>query len=328
MIRTLLFDHNMCLQSHGGEEQIRVWHNNPDMVIWVDLFEEAGDTEHTLLTVDFGLHPLAITDAQRTRHPAKIEGFSDNTFMLFKGLSEDTNSIDFNTIQIALFVSDRFLVTRHSGVSDSINKLWEEILDQSENERLSKEKSDPAGLALNLIRFIVNRYLPILLNLENRLEEIEIEFTQNPQDSLLFELIDHKSHLKKMRRIMAYHTVVFEQLKKHEWVGIKSDSAHEINDVYEQLERATSLAGLYHELASDLQDGYISLASHKLNNIVKLLTIITVIFIPLGFLAGLYGMNFEYIPELKSKYGYFILLSVMASIAIGLLVLFKKIKWL
>ena len=85
---------------------------------------------------------------------------------------------------------------------------------------------------------------------------------------------------------------------------------------------------LYHELISDLQDGYISLASHRLNNIVKILTLFTVIFVTLGFLAGLYGMNFEFIPELHYKYSYFVVLGLMATIATVLLVVFKRKEWL
>ena len=98
--------------------------------------------------------------------------------------------------------------------------------------------------------------------------------------------------------------------------------------MYEHQERAGSLASLYYELASDLIDSYISIASHRLNQIMKVLTIITAIFVPLGFLAGIYGMNFENMPELHSRSGYFILLSVMAGIAVTLLAIFRKIRWL
>jgi magnesium transporter len=98
--------------------------------------------------------------------------------------------------------------------------------------------------------------------------------------------------------------------------------------VFEQQERVNSLTTLYYELASDLIDSYISIASHRLNQVMKILTIITAVFIPLGFLAGIYGMNFENMPELHSRNGYFILLGVMASIVLLLLFVFRKIRWL
>jgi len=106
------------------------------------------------------------------------------------------------------------------------------------------------------------------------------------------------------------------------------DLIHLYVDVYEQFDREKSLADLHYGLAADLMDGYISVSSHRLNNIVKILTVVTTIFVPLGFLAGIYGMNFEYMPELQSKGGYFVLLSVMGAIAATALLVFRRIRWL
>lgn len=104
---------------------------------------------------------------------------------------------------------------------------------------------------------------------------------------------------------------------------MRAERIHEIKDVYEHQERANSLATLYYEVASNLIEGYISLASHRLNNIMKILTIVTAIFVPLSFLV-----NFEYMPELKSQRGYYVLLGVMSAIAAILLRVFRKRQWL
>jgi magnesium transporter len=109
--------------------------------------------------------------------------------------------------------------------------------------------------------------------------------------------------------------------------GFSDALEHELNDVFEQQERANSLTTLYYELASDLIESYISIASHRLNQVMKILTIITAVFVPLSFLAGIYGMNFENMPELHSASGYF-LLGVMAGIALLLLFIFRKMRWL
>jgi magnesium transporter len=323
MIRTILFDPSDRTHTQGGEELISIWRDKQNTLIWVDFVDEDPVAESECMKSVFGLHPLAIADAQRTRHPAKIERFDDNTFILLKGLDSETTSTDFGTIQIAIFIGPRFLLTRHSGVSVSIDKLWAEVCDGGQ-----LRARRPDGIAIGLTRYVVDRYLPILLDLEHRLDVLEREMISQPQDTLLFELVEHKSNLKKLRRIMAYHADVFNRLRSQTWPEVGGDREHEINDVFEQLERAASLASLYHELASDLQDGYISLASHKLNNIVKVLTVITVIFVPLSFLAGLYGMNFENIPELHYQYAYYVLISVMVGIAVLLLLVFRKMKWL
>jgi magnesium transporter len=166
------------------------------------------------------------------------------------------------------------------------------------------------------------------LTVESRLEELEEEMITNPRDQLLAELISYKTDLKKFHRVFLYHVQVMSALRKGKFPGIAQEQIHVINDVYEQQERASSLAELYYDTASDLIEGYISVASHRLNNIMKILTIVTAIFVPLSFLAGIYGMNFENMPELKSRQGYFILLGVMGMIALVLLSVFRNKRWL
>ena len=309
----------------GGVELIASWRDHPDSVIWVDLVENQQATEAELLEREFGIHPLAIEDAQRDRHPPKIEAYSDYTFVLLKGLSADSKDIDFDTIQLTLFVGENFLITRHSGPSKSINRLETHLASQSD----VTEYSDLSKLALLLCRFVVDRYLNILLALEPRLEELEELMLERSDDSMLAELIGYKSDLKRLGRFATYHEQLFRSLRDKTFPGFSdSDRTHEIIDVWEQQERTCSLSLLYYETASDLIDGYISIASHRLNQIMKILTIVTAVFVPLSFLAGIYGMNFENMPELHSRSGYFILLGVMLTIATTFLVAFKRMKWL
>jgi magnesium transporter len=307
----------------GGGELVERWKTDERALIWLDLGDEPVGEAGRLLREDFGLHPLAVSDALRERHPPKLEHFGDYTFLLLRGLSAESKDTDFSTIQLALFVGRRFLVTRHSADSPSTDKLWREA-----QENAGRLAASPAVLALRLCRIMVDRYLGILLALEPRLEELEDEILSSPRDELLGELAGYKSSLKKLRRIFAYHQQVFSALRNGEYPLFGTEIVHELNDVYEHQERAVSLSGLYYELAVDLVESYISLASHHLNQIMKVLTIVTVIFVPLSFLAGLYGMNFENIPELHARFGYFILLGVMAGIAVTLLALFRKKRWL
>lgn len=309
----------------GSVELITTWRDHPEAVIWVDLVENQQASEAEFLEHEFGIHPLAIQDAQRDRHPPKIEAFRDYTFILLKGLSADSKDIDFDTIQLALFVGENFLITRHSGASKSINRLEEHLANQND----LTEFSDLSKLALLLCRLVVDRYLNILLALEPRLEELEELMLDHSDDTMLAELIGYKSDLKRLGRFATYHEQLFRSLRDKTFPGFSdSDRTHEVIDVWEHQERACSLSLLYYETASDLIDGYISIASHRLNQIMKILTIITAVFVPLSFLAGIYGMNFENMPELHSRSGYFILLGVMATIATAFLFAFRKMKWL
>jgi magnesium transporter len=322
-MRCMLFEPAGDRLDTGGRELIGRWRSDKRTLLWLDLGDESPEETGRLLREEFGFHPLAVADALRERHPPKLEDFGDYTFLLLRGLSADSNDTDFATIQLALFVGQRFLVTRHSAQSPSTDRLWDEVQGNT-----SSFVAGPAALALRLCRIMVDRYLGILLALEPRLEELEDEILSSPRDELLGELAGYKSSLKKLRRIFAYHQQVFAALKNGASRLFGAPVVHELNDVYEHQERAVSLSALYYELAVDLVESYLSLASHHLNRIMKVLTIVTAVFVPLGFLAGLYGMNFENIPELHARYGYFILLGVMAGIVVVLLMLFRKMRWL
>ena len=323
MIRTILYNRTTDAISIGDIKLLEIWKEEPDSFLWMDFFDHPIESTTQIMHADFGLHLLAIQDTQLTRHPPKIESFSNYTFLMLKGLSAETENFQFSTHQLALFTGERFLVTHHAAPSPSIEQLFKSIEHDREIQcQLSGQ------LALRLCRLIINRYLKILLEIEPRLDELEDEVLQHPQDSILAELLSYKTDLKKFKRIFQYHEFVFMELRRKAFPGFNEQVKHEINDVYEQQERAKSLAELYYELSSDLADGYISVSSHHLNQIMKVLTIVMSIFVPLSFLAGIYGMNFEHMPELHSKSGYFVLLGIMTTIAVTSLIFFRKKKWL
>ncbi|MDF1657553.1 MAG: magnesium/cobalt transporter CorA [Verrucomicrobiales bacterium] len=322
-MKCLLFHPETQELKSGGEELIKSWRASDSATIWVhltgELTKEASDTFRD----SFSLHPLALQDASRDRHPPKLEEFEDHTFLILKTLSEDTKDIDFAAIQNCFFIADRFLVSRSSERCLSIEKLW-----ASEMETPVRFGRGIDSIISRLMRIFMDRYLEILLDLESKLEILEDGLLDKVDDTVLAVVTGYKADLKKLRRIFLYHEQMLRELKEGTFPGFSEACHHELNDVYEQQERASSLTLLYYELCSDLIDGYLSLSSHRLNQIMKVLTIVTVVFVPLGFLAGIYGMNFVNIPELQNRYGYFILLSVMATIATTLLISFRRKRWL
>jgi magnesium transporter len=323
MIEAILWTPSAEGYRSGGAELISEWQKSDDSLIWVNLDESLSRQAIEPVAEVFGLHPLAVQDALRQRHPPKLEAFNGTTFLLLKGLSADVAELEYSTIQLAIFIGPRFLLTRHSAPSVSVTTLKQELTVNPVALQGGVE-----GLALRLCKILSGRYLKLLLGLEPRLEELEDEILVDTDDDILAELINKKTELKKLRRVFLYHQQIFRQLQDDAEFTVFRQRTHELNDVYEQQERANSLAGLYYELSSDLVDGYLSVSAHRLNEIMKVLTIVAAIFIPLTFLAGIYGMNFDNMPELHSTVGYFVVLVVMAVIAIALLVLFRRKRWL
>jgi magnesium transporter len=323
MYRLQLWSKQGKILASGDETLLDQWRTNPDSFLWLDAVDNEPKAEAELLKREFKLHPLAISDAQRQRHPPKLEVFTDTWFVLLKELASDSGKINFATSQLAIFAGARFMITRRSGDAPSVEGIWQHLADV-----VHETDYAPAQLSLNIAKQVADRYVQLLLDVEHHLEELEEEMFEKPNDMILSELVSYQTHLRKMIRFLSYHKQIFDSDDLKGLPGTERDYIHEQKDVYEHSERGFSLASLYYQNASDLIDGYISVASHRLNQIMKVLTVITVIFVPLSFIAGIYGMNFENMPELKSKSGYFILLGTMFLIATTLLLAFKRKKWL
>ncbi len=321
MIRTVLLGPERA-PSPGGEEQIDLWRSSADTLLWVIVEDEPEEIERELLEERFGVDPVVVGQAQLPRHPPKIEAMAGQTFVLLKGLDARSEDLDFKTIQLAMMVGDDFLITRSSGPSVSTEKLLSEI-----KTGTSEAPSSAGELALRLAHTVVGRFLPILLAVEARLEEMEDEMLSSPSDDLLNELLAQKTDLRQILRVLRSHSQAFEETAR--------DLPRELADqdqlfalIREQIDRHVSLGRLSLELTDDLINGYISISAHRLNQIMMTLTIVTVVFVPITFMAGIYGMNFEFIPELGFRYGYFALLGLMAAVVIAILLVFRARGWL
>jgi magnesium transporter len=319
-IKSLLLHKNGQIQT-GGHELIQAWQDTPDSNLWLDI-QNSDSSNYASLLRTFGCHELVIKDAFRERHPPKIEFFDDQVFFLYRGIDSIKGLLQYQHLQLSLFVSDRLLITVHATPSLGIDTL-------RSNEHHLHLLRDPILLALKIMHTSSGFYLDNLLDFEQKLVEIEDALQDKPDDKILVELTTIKSNLLKLRRVFRYHENISRTLQHHSKKSIKdiAEYEHEINDLNDRFERLSSLSQMYYEISADLIEGYISLSSHRLNNTMQILTVITAVFVPLSFLAGIYGMNFEYIPELKVKHGYFILLGSMAAIALGLITIFKKKKW-
>jgi len=323
VIRGAIYDPSSEDVNFGGEELLISWDRHGDSWLWLDIFADPGDDVHELLQRNFGFSDLAISDAFRQRHPPKLEEFGDDVFLLARGLDIHTTDINYKTIQLAFFAGANFLVTYRFKESLSIHRIWE----QCEQGALSL-KEGPIFIACKVLRAVVDRYAPILLDLEKRLEEIEDEIFTTRSDKLLEELVEYNSNLKKMRRTLTYHSNVLAEFEQVPLVQANINYLHRVHDVYEQFDRLKTLSDLYQELVADLMNGYLSLAAHRLNQIMKVLTVFTVIFLPLTLMVGIYGMNFEFIPELQWRYGYFAVLGAMVFVVIIAFSVLKWKKWL
>jgi len=305
----------------GGIELLQQWKDSADSWIWVDLHNEPAEQEMRFLSEEFNLDAGSISEAQRDRHPPSFEASDNHLYLLLKPLDAESDSLDFSTLQLAMFVADRFLITRHSKQSPYLSKLWQTL------QQNGCASESPMSLVAAMSKRVAQRYGKVLLDLEQRLDIVEDELFDSPTDTLMKELVGYNTGLRKMHRILAYYVNVFDSLRK-ELQQANHPHKDEFNDIYAIIERFSSLSSVYQDVITDLIEAYISLNGHRLNQIMKVLTIVTVIFVPLTLMVGIYGMNFENMPELKSENGYYILLSTMSAIAFLMLYVFRRVRWL
>lgn len=309
--------------TEGDERLLPHWQSNPQQRLWLDIEGDISIEMHALLLA-LGCHEIAIGDIQQTRQPPKIHSFEQNTFILFRGIITLDENLVLVPQQIGFFVAEKTLVTIHNDESLSINRVWSESTD-------SNSLPDPGSVTLKIIDYASARYLQRILAFENHLGDLEEQLLSSPSDSIMSELVGYRSELRKLRRIFNYHDRLLQEILGEEprFLGAgQDDSGHLWRALLDRCERLFSLTSMYYEICGDLVDGYISISSHELNTTMKILTIITAIFVPLSFLAGLYGMNFENMPELHMEYGYFFALAAMGSTAALLVYVFKRKKWL
>lgn len=306
----------------GGDELVQRWRTDNSGFIWIDLLgEEAQSEKAFLLSMD--CHPLAIEDVQRFRHPPKTETFDNYTLILYRGITEFNKDLTIQQMNIALFAGERCLISCHPRHSMGVNYYWENA--QAENLLIS-----PGLLASRIMRFSIGRYLEAILAFEPSLTELEDSMQEKPNDEVMRELIAYQARLRKLKRIFSYHEKLVTNLLKdvpQQLIEEDGDIEHALQDLFERCERLHGLCTMYYDICGDLINGYLSISSHQLNNTMRVLTVITAIFVPLTFIAGIYGMNFENMPELRAPHGYFYTLGAMLVIAAGFGVFAYK-KWL
>ncbi|MDX2463204.1 MAG: magnesium transporter CorA family protein [Porticoccus sp.] len=323
MIRAQLLSKDSIV-TVGDQLLVDQWKQDKTSYLWLDIEGDLQGNEVELL-LSMGCHKLAIKDAQRKRHPPKIEEFENDTFVLFRGLTHISDDMSLDPQQIGFFVGVNLLVTVHRGASLSINQYWTD----SDIASLLKK---PSLLLTKIIHYSAGRYLEAVLGFETVLNDAEEDLLGHNPDLAMRALVGYRSRLLNLRRVFNYHeklfhTIVQNEIKLHSQ-DYDSELRHALRDVYDRCERLLSLSSMYYETCGDLIDGYISISSHRLNDTMRILTVITAIFVPLSFMVGLYGMNFDHMPELHWKYSYFVLLGVMGSTVTCLFLFFRHRKWL
>lgn len=286
---------------------------------WVD-FNQPTDEEINHLAETFQFHPLAIEDCiQRLQRP-KLDYYDDHTFYVTHSVREEEREIVKE--ELNFFVGEHFIVSFHRTPANEVSQTWKRLLSQK-----NIEKWDAYYVFYQILDKIVDNYFPLIYKIEDELDKIEDNTNKKSMNELMNELFDTRYMLLNLRHtVNPMRDLLYRMLNSHHLYEIR-DRREYFSDIYDHLLKLSEMVMSNREVTADIRDSYLSLNSHQTNNVMKVLTIITSIFAPLTFIAGIYGMNFENMPELTWKYGYFLSLGFMTIIGVVMYLWFMKKGW-
>jgi len=305
-------------------EQLPELLKDKQLVIWVDMPSPTVDDENVLLNI-FHFHPLTVEDCRENRHYPKIEEFPDYIYFIVHGVRADTSSDRFNTIELDGFLGPNYVITYHHDEFRSINAVKQLI----RTSPIACKRG--AGYLLHqILDRIVDYYSPVIDDFDNRIDELEarIFVGKSSNNEMLSEIMNIKRSVLRLRRISVKQLDILLRISRGEFDLIPQSLLPFYRDIYDHLVRVADLAESYRDLITGLLDAHLSVVSNRLNEVMKVLTIFSAIMLPLTFIVGVYGMNFDNMPELHSRYGYFVTLAAMATVASGMLLFFWNKGWL
>lgn len=296
--------------------------------IWVDLqgeTEEQLEEAKSVLGGVFNFHYLTIEDCLETRGQPKIEAFPDYLFFTVHGLRPETKPSNFVTKELDGYLGSNYVVTFHRERFRSIKAVKTQIRSSPFLCRRG-----PAYLLHQILDQLVDLYMPLVDDFDREINFLEdrVTATTNTSNEALGDIMDIRRAVARLRRITTRQLQVLYRLSHGEFPQIPDAILPYYRDVHDHLLRIADLAEAYRDLVSGLFDIHFSVVANRTNEVMKALAVLSAILLPLTLIAGIYGMNFEHMPELKSRYGYFATLGAMALITISLLLYFWRRGWI
>jgi magnesium transporter len=293
-------------------------------VTWINIdgLHEPGIIEK--IGGHFDVHSLILEDILNTSQRPKFEDLEDYIYVVLKMLRFEQSSGEIVSEQVSFILSSNYVISFQENIGDVFEPIRERI-------RTGKGKVRRMGsdyLMYTLLDAVVDNYFGILENFGEKMESLEEELSEDSTESTLQKIHNMKRQVIFLRKSVWPLRELINGIQRSESLLILESTDVYLRDVYDHTIQVIDTIESYRDMLSGMTDLYLSSVSNRMNSVMKVLTIIATIFIPLTFIAGIYGMNFEYMPELEWRYGYFGVWIVMIAVFVGMIAYFKKKDWL
>lgn len=272
----------------------------------------------------FGLHPLVQEDLLNTDQRPKLEGYGDYVFMVLKTISPGGAENAFTADQIGIVLGPNYVLT----FAERASGLFQPIEERIRADKSRHRREGPDYLAYTLLDVVVDRYFAVLESFGERLELLEEDLVTNPTRDTLQTMLQVKRDLIYLRRAIWPLREAISALGRDDSGLVRESTRLYLRDVYDHTVQVIDIIETFRDMASGMLDIYLSSLSNKMNEVMKVLTVIATIFIPLTFVSSLYGMNFKYMPELEWKWGYAMVWAIMVCAAALMLAFFRRKRWI
>jgi magnesium transporter len=292
--------------------------------VWVDLSKPTPEEYRSILVETFRFHPLAVEDAMSEIHHPKVESYDGFLYLILHGIAFEKREHRFATRDVDFFVGRNYLVTVHDGHSRSIATLRDVC-----NRHPHILAEGPVGLLHRIVDLMVDNYAPEIEQLETRIDRMEHEAALGGRETMVRQILALKRDLSSLRRVVIPQRDAVGRLARREFAVVSNEMAYRFRDVYDHLVRLSEEATLLQDRVTGTLDVHLSAISNRLNQVVKVLTVMSTIFLPLTVLTGLYGMNVP-LPHLPGGEAaqFWWVVGMMVALAVVMLAFFRSRNWL
>jgi magnesium transporter len=291
--------------------------------VWVDL-SAPSIPELLILSDTFAFHPLAVEDARAELHYPKIEAYDGYLYAILHGIAFQSEEGEIATQDVDFFVGPTYLVTVHNGHSRSIAEQHQNAL---RNPKIMGE--GPVALFHRIVDVMVDHYAPEVQKLEDRLNELEEAAFDDPTPEVIRAILREKRRVGGLRRIITPQRDVIARLARRDFIDISTDMSFRFRDVYDHLQRFSDDATLFQDRITGILDAYLTNVSNRLNQVMKVLTVVSTVFMPLTLVSGIYGMN-VHLPQFPGgdRFQFWWLFGIMIAVIALMLSFFKSRRWI
>jgi magnesium transporter len=326
MIRAIYFSKEETLRTDLDVMEIAFLLQDMEGLLWVDFQGNPPEKDKEILSETFGFHPLAVDDALEEAHVPKIDDWGKYLYIVLHAVFAGENH-EVDTLELDVFLGENFLVTHHDHEIEAVNRTWDNIQRDSRHLR-----NGPDHLLYRLVDELVASYMPVVETLDQWIDQIEDQLFNYPKPEIVEQIFAVKRAVLHLRRIIGPQREVLNKMARDDYPTIDQQAQVYFRDIYDHLVRLYSIAENIRDLVSDTMDTYLSVLNNRMNEIMKTLTIITTLFMPITFITGFFGMNFFFPHKVFGSWTttsvFLITLTLLLVIPISILLWIRRRGWM